>query len=270
MSDSDGGKSAALRGISVGVGLLLAVIVVGLSGSLVLDIYERREVAQERSQADCADRENCGPESLQADIRAAIAAEDVVDIGVIQTLIGVTGLIFIGLTLKATLDAVREASAATEAARNAVKLTEDHGRRQLRAYVTVEIGSLKPLEAGKVPTASVTIANGGQTPAFNVSTRYVVELLGENDNITVISMDMVSRVQLIIGSKYDKANTVVAPFSLTKAGLQDIKEGKAAIVLSGCTVYEDTFGNTWWTQFCHLYKGPEMKGAYHPGLNRGT
>jgi hypothetical protein len=82
-------------------------------------------------------------------------------------------------------------------------------------------------------------------------------------------MEMVPRAQLIIGSKYDKARTIVAPFGLTLAGLQDIKEGKAAIVLSGCTVYEDTFGNTWWTQFCHMYKGHDMKGAYHPGLNRG-
>ncbi|MBC7985614.1 MAG: hypothetical protein H7X93_02945 [Sphingomonadaceae bacterium] len=92
-------------------------------------------------------------------------------VGIISTVIGIIGVSFIWLTLKATRDAVIEAGEATEAARAAVKATEESAQNQLRAWVRVdtEFISCRRLDTAACFTLRVRAENVGQTPALRVA-----------------------------------------------------------------------------------------------------
>jgi hypothetical protein len=129
-----------------------------------LSIQARRNAAQ----AECAQRGACANKGEQADIQAARATEDIVDLTIIQMVFGAVGLALVGWTLQATRAAVREANDATEAARRAVDVTEAAAREQLRAYVgagAVNYHFVDNGMAGGAFSASAQITNFGQTPA---------------------------------------------------------------------------------------------------------
>jgi hypothetical protein len=85
--------------------------------------------------------------------------------------VGVTavGVVFVKQTLDATRAAVNEAENATAAARNTINVTQDLGRRQLRAYIDIKNGAFRVGPAGKGRLrVRVEFANFGQTPARDV------------------------------------------------------------------------------------------------------
>lgn len=169
-----------------------------------------------------------------------------------------------------TADSLATAKKSADAATASVEVARDNAERQLRAYVTVELGDLTEMEARKCPVATVLVTNAGLTPARDVSTSINVDLIRPGQAFQVPEHLEVTRVSLVIGSKYDKKSRQMAKFSLTDAALEGIRAAECSIVVSGCTVYEDVFGKTWWTQFCHIYDGPKLAGRYHSEINRGT
>ncbi|OHB40286.1 MAG: hypothetical protein A2882_13695 [Phenylobacterium sp. RIFCSPHIGHO2_01_FULL_70_10] len=227
----------------------MSVVVVALSASAVLSIYERRAALREVARADCRQSRECSPEIYKPDVRAAIAAEDVVDLGVIQIVLGAVGLIFIGLTLAATRDAVREANEATEAAREAMRITEEHGRRQLRAYVSVKI-SVKDFTVGKKPVFVCHITNTGQTPAraLEVFTAIRATADPQQHPVHIIDRNGGSRVSLGANAEPVAVNAP-AGSEITSAMLEDCKAGRMTWLFAGYLRYYDVFGRRHFTLF---------------------
>lgn len=173
MSDSDGRKRAPFRRVAYGLLVMATAGMLAAGVGLVSDVRANREVSQQEAKDDCADPKNCSAESLQADIRSAVAAEDIVDLGIWQLGLGALGLVLLGLTLAATLAAVREANEATGAAREAVRVTEETAKLQLRPYVFHNSGRFLWLYDRADPERRriiewrihIGFQNMGQTPA---------------------------------------------------------------------------------------------------------
>lgn len=168
------------------------------------------------------------------------------------------------------LDGVRHSRQQAEAATLGLAAMQDTAQRQLRAYVVVELRDIENADSEERPEGSVRVRNVGQTPAHNVSTLIYVTVANPGQRVELPDPDDVSRIHLVIGSGLDKINSQTATFSLTPDGIAAVKARQSLIVVGGCTVYEDVFGKTWHTQFCHIYDGPALMGRYHTELNRGT
>lgn len=169
-----------------------------------------------------------------------------------------------------TSDSIAIAKQSADAATASVEVSKETMRRQLRAYVSVELGALEKVVADERPVGSVLVTNSGRTPAYNVTTKIVVLKASPGETVAVPDYQKgMERTHLIIGANHDKRTRKSADFALIQQDIDRAKEYKSAIVVAGITVYDDIFGNTWWTQFCHLYNGPEMSGQYHTDLNHG-
>jgi len=135
-------------------------------------IFPRRDALSESAERGCPQGDQQACQEMYATIRAANAADDIVDLAVWQFVAGLVGVYLIARTLKATRDAVTEANEATEAARRAVQATEEGNRRQLQAYVHVERAEINWSDmAASHPSITLFVKNSGQTPAkwFGVS-----------------------------------------------------------------------------------------------------
>jgi hypothetical protein len=132
-NDSPSGRIAVaiLIAVSVGAGVFFTEVVSG--------IYDRRDV----TPPGCTESGDCGPQGNKADILSARAAEDIVDLAVVQIWFGFIGLALIGWTLSATRAAVREAGEATEAARLAIAENRRIGEVQTRGYLSLVEASFK-------------------------------------------------------------------------------------------------------------------------------
>jgi len=172
--------------------------------------------------------------------------------------------------LKHAETAAQAADAAADASKRAVEIATDTAQRQLRAYVVVGIGVLEGATENGQPTGRVVVQNVGQTPAYQVSTDMEIAVVSEGQNFNVLSPDDVKRVHMVIGAGHSVRTSQKAAFSLTAEGLAAVQAGTSAIFISGCTVYEDIFGKTWSTQFCHIYRGADLGGAYYEEKNLAT
>lgn len=72
-----------------------------------------------------------------------------------------SGMIGLAVTVILTLLALK-------ASRKAIRVAEDTGRRQLRAYVSIDTASIGAVVAGQHLSATIRIKNSGQTPAYKV------------------------------------------------------------------------------------------------------
>lgn len=105
-------------------------------------ISTRRHSLREIAQSSCPQGDNKTCQSVHADVRAANAADDMVDLGIWQFIAGIVGIVFVGLTLKATREAVRESSRASQTASDALheaRRTADLAVADQRAWVSIKV-----------------------------------------------------------------------------------------------------------------------------------
>lgn len=152
------------------VAVLLVMVCIGAFSAFVQsanNIQQRRITGL----AACQKPASCVSER-QVAMRSAQAAEDIVDLTIIQMAIGAVGLALVGWTLQATRAAVKEASEATKSSRTTVKLAQEALHTENRAWVNIE-----PVLSSDVITwrddavnfsIDVTATNGGSTPALRV------------------------------------------------------------------------------------------------------
>jgi hypothetical protein len=184
MSHSNRGKYPQARYLEIVLWIVGAAILLALLMPFAADrigvIHGRREALDTVAEKACAEssQDRC---QVAVAMRAAYAADDVVDLAIWQFFAGIVGIGFVGLTLKATRDAVKEANAATETAGKALLITERSAELQLRPYVYIEEWSFDwtcsiedtalPIEQRKLIGWEFRYnwKNMGQTPANSVT-----------------------------------------------------------------------------------------------------
>ena len=241
-NDSPTGRIAVavLIALSVGLGVFFTEV--------VSDIYARREV----TPPGCTEGGDCGPQGNKADILSARAAEDVVDLTVVQVWFALVGLALLGWTLKATRDAVREANEATEAARRAVQVTEDGQRRELQAYVHIDRAELHwGNSQGTSPSITIHAKNTGQTPAKWFGVRVVVVASDFLIDRTLFdSTDWRARELIQWSALGGQSETSLPGFRVDDVPTMREAFVKQAVVhVLGAVQYETTFGEIVETEF---------------------
>ncbi|MGA9667401.1 MAG: hypothetical protein WBQ69_13280 [Gallionella sp.] len=154
---------------------------------------------------------------------------------------------------------IRSASAmedVAKATKNNAALMQEIFHKQIRAYIAVDIG-VPTCQDGELRFATAPImTNTGFTPARNVSHKIMSDIL--NTNITdaykfdesaqfVLSDAVLSpRQQFVINSIVDKKYPI--------EDVPAIMQGKdKRLFVWGTITYEDIFGNSWETNFCHNF-----------------
>ncbi|MDP2258087.1 MAG: hypothetical protein Q8J89_00040 [Caulobacter sp.] len=144
------------RRLATAFWLALGVGAVTAFGFGVHDIYARRQTS-----------DHPVPSADGQSIRSVRAAEDVVDLTVFQIIVGAAGIYFVAGTLRSSREAVREAGAATAAAREAVSVSRQAAYVQARPYFhSDQIESHAAIIEGVAHVQVRAIwENRGQTPA---------------------------------------------------------------------------------------------------------
>ncbi len=205
-----------------------------------------------RAQGEAKDKEEREQSDLNAQWEMAYWAEKMFWATVIQAFFAAIGIGFIWRTLHWTKKAVKEASAATGVARDAVNITKDTAHSELRAYVGVPKAEIafpngRPDEQW-LPTIKLEIRNSGQTPARNVqisSTIAIVDRGGvPSDPVTEEPKNMgyLGPGQSIFHGRIPQRLRWI----IEKPSLQN---GSRVMFVYGRITYRDAFDKFRWTDF---------------------
>jgi hypothetical protein len=169
---------------------------------------------------------------------------------------GFTGLLFISTVLlwlatERTIEHARGAS-----------------KRELRAYVSAEIGGLTQHGPKQSPSANVKFSNHGKTPAINVSRHGYMLLVDKSINeIEAPKVADIVPTDQTLGPSATIGMNIKNVFSMTTQGAADFGTGDIVqIVVVGIVSYDDVFGDRHYTSFCHSYERTGS-GSYVPQGN---
>jgi hypothetical protein len=150
-----------------------------------------------------------------------------------------------------------------EATRNNAVLLSGMLSKQMRAYLTVEIGSALYQDEHLRFEARPVLTNNGLTPARNVCFRVMADILeGTNappapviEDLLVNDMGLAPRQQVTIGR--------VVANRILDAEVADVMAGTTRRLHAwGRVTYDDVFGGHWETKFYFTYYFPKMKDGY--------
>ena len=126
-------------------------------------------------------------------------------------------------------------------------------RRQLRAYLSVVVGTAVYQDDRNRFEAKPFILNNGQTPAYNVRYRIKAEILGDTvaQDYTFTEPPDVPKSQSSIGPHETRLMSGILSYRVPDGEIPDIKQGKGkALWVWGVVHYDDAFGEPHFTQFC--------------------
>lgn len=149
-----------------------------------------------------------------------------------------------------TQAAIEAAVKGAEAASKQAATAEDTERRQLRAYVMVEVSKSALSDTG-TPTIHLNIRNFGSTPAYNLRhwACYDISSVPDQD-ADFFAPDLITKSTEAPGSLIPPHGTIGKEYSgvtckntqLSTEELNEIKAGTKAIYAIGVMKYRDTFG----------------------------
>lgn len=157
-----------------------------------------------------------------------------------------------------------------------VEISRRTARRQLRAYIVVEIGGLRGVAEGQEPVGLINIYNVGQTPAYNVTSdaRVMCAIYGRDKSVSVPGgKDIKVLKDLTLGPGKSVTLNSQLRLALPPEFMKSLEEKKGAIFVVGCVAYRDIFKRRHATQFCHRYPGPDFTvkgGEYYDAGNKAT
>lgn len=181
-------------------------------------------------------------------------------------------------------EAERTRQAAIAGNNNAVlaaQKSDEHARRQLRAYINVQGAEVIESNDPNFIRFSVTFKNSGQTPAHNATIRrgagvFQADLIDKDE--LPVPLDVSAVGPVVIAP--NEALNVFFSVSVTKRDIDTIKAGNRKIALYGVVEYEDVFDITihdddsiWFTQFqLHLidWGGPNERVSPFGKSNEAT
>jgi hypothetical protein len=166
-------------------------------------------------------------------------------------------------------DAMHEVA---EATRNNAVMMSGMFHKQMRAYLTVEIGTALYQDERLRFEAKPVLTNNGLTPARNVCFRVMADILeGANGPPTVPRIE-----DLIVN---DMGLAPRQQVTLSRVVANRIPENEVADVLAGTTrrlhawgrvTYDDVFDGSWETNFYFSYFFPKSEKGYSIGGNFST
>lgn len=248
MSHSNRSSQSDLRVVADTLAWIAVIILaIYLFSDLLIGVASDRSAIQQAAEAGCAKGEAKACFGSYADARAANAAEQIVDLTAIQFLAGIVGVVLVGLTLRATREAVREANDATNAAKEALRITRESSERQLRAYVHFQAADLNNLLPDQVPKLTIQVRNAGQTPAYRVRAYVVYTILRVDIHNTYRPSGMVFRGESSMIDQTINPNEAFGlqkhlVFSLPAESIAAVRDGRFAFVAAVYLKYVDGFG----------------------------
>jgi hypothetical protein len=209
-------------------------------------------------EPDCSKSEHA---DLCAQRRMAKAAEE-------QTGLNLIGLGLLFFTLCATIAAALYAGQAAGAAHKTVQVMEVTAKRQLRAYVNYNGGSVINFD-GASPLVQVVIRNFGQTPAYNVRTR--INIWVTPTPLTTpfrdLDADITQRGGVLGPQSHFVLGRALVDRPLTPTVKSEIRNDSRGLFVFGDINYVDAFGENQLTTFRLVYGGGE---EIHPEGNLAT
>lgn len=186
---------------------------------------------------------------LCAQWRAAEAAQESALWTRLGFFLGIAGTIGLFWTLYYTREAVKDTGDATVAMRESNAITRDFSKRQIRAYVSLDLADISlKLIVGEPYSINVVAINNGSTPATNVS---FSNSLGAappdwqwDDEIAARSDTYLTVLHSQVPSNYAMATK----FPITEDFIEAITEGHIIIHGRATCYYEDVFGDQHLTQ----------------------
>ena len=167
----------------------------------------------------------------------------------------VVGIYFLVVQLGQTEAALNEARQATLEAKESNRLTREGQERETRAWVGLQSGQFQPVKAGEPAHGTLTVINGGSTPAFNVALAsgvlthaqsiYVFPLKFEPQKNTVPA-------QAILFPGMTATHNFATSFPVMPVHLDSFNRGAFVFYVVGQIEYDDVFGKHRVTDFCML------------------
>jgi hypothetical protein len=133
------------------------------------------------------------------------------------------------------------------------KEQSDTTRAQMRAYLSVVIGSAVYQDATHIFEAKPAIVNNGSTPAKNVRYRIKSDIFTDSvaAGYTFIEPPDVPRNQSSIGPRETRYMSAMVDHRVSDGEIDAIKRGEGkALWVWGVVHYDDVFGKPHVTQFC--------------------
>lgn len=200
-------------------------------------IFPRRDALREGAEGGCTQGDQKACQEMYATIRAANAADDIVDLAIWQFVAGLVGVYLIARTLKATRDAVKEANDATTAAQLSVEVAQKTLQND-RAWMTWSGVEPTNLEGGLRLQAKWE--NTGRSPALEVRCFTHAKLVIATEPVPVFETQLPDDMAGPVGAgKYTLAyapHIPMAQWGLVKAGPMDL-------YLMSCVSYRDIFSS---------------------------
>lgn len=212
---------------------------------------------------DCEDKavaQRKGYRDLKQAIRAANAAEDAAWLSLLQTRASIVGAAFLVLTLFATgwaawaaADAASIAIRAADAAEQSVTVARETAKRQLRAYMSIELTrTAQTLNADNIGL-HLRMINRGQTPAYGLIQWNRRELL----DFPIPERRL--RRSPPKGGRFPKADIMPndgfalgsANIPLSPEDFESLKKGGKRIYTFGAVYFRDAFGRRRYSRYCY-------------------
>jgi hypothetical protein len=138
---------------------------------------------------------------------------------------------------------------------------KDTAKRQLRAYVLFDSGSIQKI--GDHFAVSVVIKNSGQTPAYNVTHWWSVAVLDYPLTEPPIYSDPNPDQSADIGAALQTPLGDARPLTVSSEEMQDIKDRKKAIYVIASIKYKDTFQRDQAARFIAVNLPTESETGWH-------
>lgn len=195
-----------------------------------------------------------------------------------STVIGLIGLCGLFFTVRYARKAWLASQQATSIANEALKVTRDTSQLELRAYLSVLVGSATYQETAKSLRFAVnpSLVNGGNTPARQV--RYVA-------NAAILPVPLPDNFKFPLAGAEKKRGGIVpaghafilsavVPDFVAETEISHICQAQGRAVYTwGWVIYRDVFGKKHRTTFCQWVAwgtDGNVSGWYHPKHNRAS
>lgn len=251
-----------LGGLLIGLSVLSA-LAFGLYGWLQFAGYQADHV-EIRSTLSLADALALKPEQDVAEWTYSLIV-----IGVVGSLLSVAGIVVVGLTLRASREAVAAAQADTKA-------TREIGENQNRCYVQAISAQLLFMGNGRW-RVEVKYHNSGLTPAVNVRHAICVAIKQEHtpegqEQLFAPNAKFLSRRPIPAGETdafgYEIVDYLQASAGVRQPGVPYDSPHAKFLSFIGAVIYEDVFGVPFRTEFEFKLQGqPPTEGGH--GLSWG-
>lgn len=170
--------------------------------------------------------------------------------------------------MQASIAEANRAAVAMEKVASAVESTakESQGimQKQMRAYIAVDLGVPTCQEGNLRFAAAPVLINTGLTPAKNVSNKIKCAIL-DLSNTTNYTFDESASI-----TNFDATFSPRQPFvinnilgeTIPESELEDVMQGNTKrFYVWGTVTYDDIFGNSWKTNFCHNFVFYRLEGT---------